>query len=338
VSPHPERRIDRSSATSEPLRLLLVDDDAIYRAYAAVLMRRLGFWVDTAEDGQAALDRLAQGRYDIAIIDYEMPRMKGLETISRIRADESAKSLYAVMLTAREDIDTKLTALDAGFDDFMTKASSEREIIAKMVAARRVAARQRTMDVAIRDLYGLATRDDLTGVFNRRFFISESERLLAEQTVLNVVLLDLDNFKEVNDTYGHLAGDDVLRDVGLSLQSTTRPEDVVARFGGDEFVIAVPHLEIPLVERIEERLGRAVAELEWGRETRFRVGVSTGIASSRLMEKPTLARLLSVADRDMYKNKWVRKHPDLRPELYEYPAQERNVVERLLHDGAAPGK
>lgn len=328
---NPERRLSAPATSDNPLRLLIIDDDDNYRAFVAALTRRLGFWVDTASDGEAGLQRLRNAAYDIAIIDHEMPRLSGIGLIKELRADERTKPLYAMMLTAREDVGTKLTALDAGFDDFLTKASSEAEIVAKLVAARRLASRHRTLDMAARDLYGLATRDDLTGTFNRRFFISEAERLLAEGAALNVVLLDVDEFKHVNDAYGHLAGDAVLRDVGTALLSNTRTDDVVARFGGDEFVVGIPHLEVDVIERIARRLERAVAELQWTAGTAaFRVGVSSGYASSRLLEKPTLAQLLNAADRDMYKNKWMRKNPELRPELYEYPAGDRDVVERLL--------
>ncbi|MFL6246607.1 MAG: response regulator [Thermoanaerobaculia bacterium] len=324
-----ERRQGGAPASAQSLRLLVVDDDPAYRAYAAAITRRLGFWVDVAVDGESALQHLAVGAYDIVIIDQEMPRLTGAETIARIRASEELKTLYAIMLTAREDIDTRLTALDGGFDDFLTKSSPEREIVAKLVAARRLASRQRTMSVALRDLYGLATRDDLTGVFNRRFFISETERLLIEDTAVNVILMDLDGFKHVNDTYGHLAGDEVLRDVGTALQSTTRSDDVVARFGGDEFVMTVPYVDILTVERIAARVTQAIAALRWSWNPAFRIGVSVGIASSSLLENATVATLVDVADRDMYKNKWVRKHPDLRPELYEYPAHDRNVLDLL---------
>jgi diguanylate cyclase (GGDEF)-like protein len=324
-----ERRNPPPRDAGPPLRLLVVDDDPNYRTYVAVLTRRLGFWVDVAADGQAAIDRLAQGVYDVVIIDQEMPRLTGLDTITRIRAGEATKGIYAVMLTGRDDVDIKLRALEAGFDDFLTKGSSEPEIVAKLVAARRLATRQRTMDVALRDLYGLVSRDDLTGLFNRRSFISETERMLAEGTPVGVVLLDLDDFKRVNDTYGHLTGDRVLRDVAVALQSSTRAEDVVARFGGDEFVIAIPDLGIETIERIAGRLTAAIEALEWTVAQTFRIGVSNGIASSLLLAKPTLVGLVEAADRDMYKNKWIRKHPDLRPELYEYPADDRDVVERL---------
>ena len=324
-----ERRQTPPEDSEHPLRILLVDDDANYRAWVAALTRRLGFWVDTAEDGEAALHRLSTAPYDAAIIDQEMPCLSGIELIRKLRAQEETKAIYAVMLTGREDMDTKLTALEAGFDDFLNKASTESELVAKLIAARRLASRQRTMKIAVRDLYGLAIRDDLTGAFNRRFFISESERLLAEGSIVNLVLLDIDDFKRINDTYGHLAGDEVLRGVGAALQSNTRPDDVVARFGGDEFIVTIPDAGVDVVERIAERLTAAIAALRWGTEEVFHVGVSAGFASSRFLEKPTLAQLVNAADRDMYKNKWIRKHPDLRPELYEYPSQERDVAELL---------
>ena len=332
VTPHPDRRQDGPARSAEPLRILLIDDDPNYRAFAGALTRRLGFWVDAAQDGESGLQRLGQGAYDIVVVDYQMPGLSGLETIGRIRAAEATKGLYAIMLTACEDIDTKLLALEAGFDDFLTKGSPEREIVAKLIAARRVALRQRTMNVAMRDLYGMAVHDDLTGVFNRRFFISEAERLLAEGATVNVVILDLDDFKRVNDTYGHLAGDEVLRDVGIALQTNTRPEDIVARFGGDEFLVAIPDVDVATVEKIAERLTNAIAALQWSSAKPFRVGASAGFASSRLLERPTLAQLFNAADRDMYKNKWLRRHPDERPELYEYPAQARDATQRLLND------
>ncbi len=330
VTTQSDRRAAAPADSVQPLRLLIVDDDDNYRTYVAALARRLGFWVDTAVHGEAALDRLAQGTYDVAVVDQEMPRLNGVETIRRIREQPSTNDLFAIMLTGREDVDTKLAALDAGFDDFLTKSSSEPELIAKLVAARRLAARHRSMDAAIRDLYSLSTRDDLTGVFNRRFFISEAERMLAERVPLNVILIDIDDFKQINDTFGHLTGDGVLRDIGTALHTNTRAEDIVARFGGDEFIVAVPQLEVETIERIASRLTLALEALRWDTPHAFHVGASAGIASSHLLASPTLIQLITVADRDMYKNKWLRKHPGVRPELYEYPSRDRDVVERLF--------
>ena len=311
VNLHLDRRRTDDPADAEPLRLLVADDDADYRAYIVALTRRVGFVVEAVPDGQAAIEALAAGNYHAAAIDHSMPRLTGIELIARVRATDETRGIYAVMLTGHEDMDTKIAALHAGFDDFVAKSSAEVEVVARLAAARRVAARQRKMDVAIRELYGLATRDELTGLFNRRFFMAEVDRMLAQGIPVSVILFDLDDFKQVNDTHGHLVGDSVLRDVGALFHRSTRPQDIVARLGGDEFVMAVPLLHLEDIERIAARLASDVHALRWVVDGgAFTLGISTGIASSRLLPQPTLPRVLNAADGDMYKNKWLRKHPD----------------------------
>jgi len=313
VKPVPERRRGNpgNETDSDALRLLVVEDEPTYSAYISALTRRLGFRVEAASDGAAALEQLKQKHFDVAIIDQNMPRMTGVELIGKIRAERRIKSLYTMMLTASEDVDTKLEALNSGFDDFLTKASSELEIAAKLVAARRIAARQRMLDVTIRELYGLATRDELTGVFNRRFLLSEGERLLKDGAVLNLILFDLDGFKAINDTFGHIAGDRVLHDVGALFDRQTRPQDLIARYGGDEFVMVIADLPLADIERVALRLSAEVNALRWiaGAES-FSVTVTTGVASSSDLPKPSMTQLLNAADGDLYRNKSLRNHPD----------------------------
>jgi two-component system, cell cycle response regulator len=314
-------------ALEPPLRVLVAEDDADYRAWIVALTRRIGCSVDPAQDGLEAFELLMRNSYDIAVIDHDMPRLNGVDLIARMRENDRTATVYAVMLTAADDMDAKLRALGAGFDDFLGKGSPEAEIVAKLGVARRIAARQRRMDTAVRELRGLATRDELTGVFNRRVFVAETERLLAQGTALSIVLFDLDDFKVVNDTYGHIAGDRVLRDVGAVFYRNTRPEDLIARYGGDEFVMIVPHLDVPHIESLAHRLAREVRALQWsvGSGEPFTVGVTTGMASSRLLAEPTVTQLLDAADRDLYKNKWMRRNPNENPELYEYPHEGRPV-------------
>ncbi|HEX7708521.1 MAG TPA: diguanylate cyclase [Thermoanaerobaculia bacterium] len=314
MSPDVERR---KSPVSEPtaLRLLIVDDDPAYRAWIATLTKRLGYGVETAEDGVVGLERLLGEHFDVVIVDQEMPRMSGLELIAGIRSESSLTGLYAVMLTGHDDIETKLAALATGFDDFLSKSSQEVEIAAKLVAARRVATRQLSLDVTARELYGLANRDELTGLFNRRFFISHTQELLAQgAAAVSIILFDLDDFKTINDTYGHVAGDQILRDVGSLFHRTTRLEDVIARYGGDEFVMVIPDLEVSDIEAIAKRLSTEVRALLWqAGASAFGIGVTTGVASSRLLTAPTVEQLLNAADRDLYRGKWLRKHPGTQP-------------------------
>jgi two-component system cell cycle response regulator len=325
----PARRASDPAVEAGPsLRVLIVDDDPHYRRFLESVVRRHGWLTSTAEDGEAAFAILGREAFDLLVVDYEMPRLDGMELIRRVRGDEAVRHVYAVMLTARGDVETKIAALSAGFDDFMPKSAAEAEIVAKLLATRRVLARQQNLDVAMRRLYGLATRDELTGVFNRRFFLDETAGFLERNVPLCLVLFDLDDFKVVNDTYGHLAGDRILRDIGALFHAATRAEDLIARYGGDEFVLVATRVAVPIVERLTARLVAGIGELCWSAGTRsFGISATTGMASSTLLPSATVEQLLNVADRDLYKNKWLRKHPHQTAAMYDaLPPREDLVI------------
>jgi diguanylate cyclase (GGDEF)-like protein len=314
------RRTDPEGGDSAPLRALVVDDDQGYRSYLTELLGSFGFTVVAVGDGAEALAVLAnESLFHLLLIDAEMPGVSGFGVISAIRTNDVYSDVYAIMVTARDTIETKVAALRLGFDDFLSKSATEVEIGAKINAARRLVARHKLLDDTVRELYGLATRDELTGLFNRRYFFAESERMLAEGTPISLVFFDLDEFKRVNDTLGHLAGDRILRDIGSLFLRHTRHEDFIARYGGDEFVMLVTSMPQPEVEHLAARMAADISSAQWtfGTET-FSIGVTTGIAVSSLLEKPTVAQLLSAGDRDLYKNKWLRKHPEKDPDLYRY--------------------
>lgn len=320
MSDKPLRRRSDAEPAEPNLRALVVDDDENYRLFLSAVGSRFGFATVSATDGEQALEILnSSPLFDLLLIDFEMPRQNGLQTIALVRSDDRFADAFAVMITAREDVQTKIDALRLGYDDYITKGSSELEITAKLSAARRVVLRQKKLDNAVRELYGLATRDELTGLYNRRFFFSEAERMLDADETINLIFFDLDEFKHVNDTFGHHAGDRILHDIGTMFTNRTRHEDIVARYGGDEFVMLVPALAPSEAEFVAKRLAGALAELTWtfGEET-FHMSVSSGIACSSLIAQPTLPQLLGAADRDLYKNKWLRRNPDLDPSLYEY--------------------
>ena len=341
MSSHGRRRTDLEGSEDSPLRALVVDDEEDDRIYLGVLLRRLGFSLTYAEDGAAAMVHVGSEAFDLLVIDCEMPRMNGIELIDRVRASEHCSDSYALMLTARTDVETKIAALRAGFDDFLMKTINETEIVAKIGAARRLIVRQRRLDAAVRELYGLATRDELTGLFNRRFFFAEAERRLAEGAPVGVVFFDLDGFKQINDTYGHLAGDRILRDVGSLFLRRSRHEDLIARYGGDEFVMLIASIHPAEIERIAARLCEEIGSMQWTiAGTTIHVGITSGFAASSLLNHPALELLLEAGDRDLYKNKWLRTHPEAESGRYEYDrdssARASDLLEfRALLDGRA---
>lgn len=323
LTPPSRRRHDSSSHEPLPsVRVLVVDDDDNFRAWITHLMRRLGFAVQTANDGEEALALLRADSFDLLISDYQMPRVDGFELIRAIRADDALAHQYAVMLTSREDSESKVTALTIGYDDFLTKGCTEVEVVAKVVAAKRVVARQRTLAVAAREWQTLASRDELTGVSTRRALFDEAESHLRRGRSIGLAILDLDDFKPINDTFGHLTGDRILRDLGALFLGRTRANDVIARYGGDEFLLLVTDATLDDLNGAAERMLDEIRSRRWelGGQS-IGVTASAGIAHSSLLPNATLEQLLEAADRDLYAHKWVKKHPGANPELYRYPGR-----------------
>ena len=296
--------------------------------YLRTLVRRLGCHVATADDGADALAKLAAGAFDMLLSDLEMPKLNGLDLIEHVRAHSGVGSIYAVMITSRGDVQSKVEALARGYDDFLPKSAVEVEVRARIEAARRMLDRERVRNEEIERWRALAMRDELTGVGTRRTFVDRTASVLAEGRRTAVLLFDLDDFKHINDTHGHLTGDRILRDVGSLLLNNIRREDVVARYGGDEFVLLIPDIDLEEATSIAERLASDLTQLCWlvGTET-VRISACTGVAHSTLLPTSTVDVLFDAADRELYAKKFLRKHPPVAPEeIYEYPVSEAPVV------------
>jgi PleD family two-component response regulator len=281
-----DRRREKDPEQDFPASVLIVDDDANYRRWLARLLDGLPLHVVEAEDGEEALAILDAVRIDLLLLDRNMPRMNGIETLAALRAREKASDVFAIMLTAWDSADVRIEALDRGFDDFLPKNASDPEIIAKINASRRIVARHRALNVEIRELYNLSIRDPLTGLFNRRYFDATCRMLLQSGIHAAALLVDLDNFKNVNDRWGHLAGDTVLRSVGEALMSTLRSEDLAD------------------AERVAARIEAAFAALTW-ESPQMPAGIHATIGVAATDDQaPDLAGLLAACDRDLYRRKW----------------------------------
>jgi diguanylate cyclase (GGDEF)-like protein len=302
------RKSDPQAGTR--LRILAVDDDRSYLAYLRLVLTRAGFEVDLAEDGATAVERIRAGaRADLLLVDLAMPGIDGIETVHQIQVDARLPRLYTILLTANSGTDVKLRALESGLDDFLTKMSSESEILAKIRSAARRLEFERQLHIENVELQTLALTDELTGISNRRALFHAGERLLSQGRPLAVALFDLDQFKAINDTYGHLVGDRVLADVGATFKANTRVEDIIGRYGGDEFVLLMPDATVDEAWQAADRLLVRIRQLTWTIGGKLlTVNAQCGVAVAPL-NGTTLSELIAYGDQALYKTKRRRSTP-----------------------------
>ena len=277
---------------------LVVDDSRSARQHAAALLSMYGFRVIEAADGEAGLAMLdANPDIRLAIVDQEMPGMKGHEFTRRLRARHARDHLAIIGISGTSDGSLVPRFLKSGANDFLHKPFSREEFFC------RVSQNIDQLEL-IGTLQDLATRDFLTGLPNRRHFLAECHALLpntlGRQQSVTAAIIDIDHFKHINDTYGHEAGDVALKAVAQAIARHSGTQDLVARFGGEEFCALVPYLgESESVEYFESLRAQIEAlEVDVGGQT-LRMTVSIGVFRTRFPGQ-TLNHLLSEADRRLY--------------------------------------
>jgi two-component system, cell cycle response regulator len=299
-------------STATPLRLLLVEDEPTQLLLTQRMLRQGGYEVETASDGATALEKLATGRFQLLVTDWEMPGMDGPTLCRKVRATRLPGYLYILLLTGQIATRSVVIGLEAGADDYVRKPADEAELLARLAAGRRIVQLEQSLRDANAQIQRLSVTDPLVSAFNRRYL---NEQLLQEvdlarrkQQPLSVILADLDYFKSINDQYGHQIGDEVLIHFVAEASSTLRDEtDWVARFGGEEFVVVLPGMQLPaavtVAENIRARCANAVIATEAG-ELKFTA--SFGVASLSAMPGSNSAAaiaLLREADAALYRSK-----------------------------------
>ncbi|MGD9126452.1 MAG: diguanylate cyclase [Planctomycetia bacterium] len=217
--------------------VLLVDDDPAMLRLLSRRLEKVGYSVRQVSSGDEAIHAIKEECPDYLITDWEMPGMSGVELCERVRALDLPQYVYILFLTVRSKMDSLVEGLDVGADDFLSKPVDKEELLARLRSAARIIRLER-------ELSAMARTDSLTGLMTRRAFYEtlrrDWERSVRSNTPISCVMLDIDFFKRVNDTYGHPAGDKTLKIVAKLLSQSIRANDLLCRYGGEEFCVILP--------------------------------------------------------------------------------------------------
>jgi diguanylate cyclase (GGDEF)-like protein len=289
--------------------VLIADDEAVSRRLLARMLSDSGYDVLAASDGGEAwriLERPDTPR--LAILDWMMPGMTGPQLCRKLRELNREPYTYVLLLTARTEKEDVVEGMDAGADDYVTKPFEAKELQVRLRAGRRILDLQADLMKAREALREQATHDPLTGLWNRYALLDalgrEHSRAGREGTPLAVIMADLDHFKHVNDTYGHLAGDAILREAAGRMQAAVRSYDLVGRYGGEEFLIVLPATSGPNAMQLAERLRATLAHEPVGHgSSRISVTASFGVTATGQAPSGDPQTLIRLADEALYRAK-----------------------------------
>jgi two-component system, cell cycle response regulator len=288
------------------VKILIADDSIVSRHLLEATLRKWGYDVTVACDGAEALQILErEDAPALIILDWMMPGMTGVEVCRRIRQRDGEPYTYILLLTSKSQKEDLIEGMEAGADDYITKPFDQNELQVRLRAGTRLVDLQAQLLKAREDLREQATHDSLTHLWNRSSILNELGRELArldrERRPLGVVIVDLDHFKHVNDTHGHLAGDAVLREAARRMQSAIRQYDSIGRYGGEEFLILFPGSSETDSFALAERLRKQLSGTEMSvNDCGLRVTASFGVTTARPGEKWSEEALIRRADEALY--------------------------------------
>lgn len=250
-------------------KVLLVEDDPIQARETEAILNNTGYEVFWAKDGINAIRLVKSLNPDIILLDLILPGLDGYAVCRWLKLDETAKGIPIIMLTVKKELSDKISGLHIGADDYLPKPYNELELNARIYASLRTKALQDELRIKNEQLEELlhkvnhmAITDALTGLYNRRKFhdtlTSEFARAKRYDTPFSLIMIDIDHFKEVNDNYGHNAGDAVLKGVSSLILKNTREIDTASRFGGEEFMVILPNTDFNNAKVFAERMLMAI--------------------------------------------------------------------------------
>jgi two-component system cell cycle response regulator len=293
-----------------PSSVLIIDDSDNVRDLIIRTLNEAALFDQyrEARDGIEGIKSLISAKADLIICDLEMPRMDGFKFMSLVNSRQDLRDIPILMLTGREDRDLKIKGLEQGACDYVTKPFDAGELVARVKVQLKIKALQDELKKSNELLKELSNTDPLTNLNNRRYLTKalNSELLRAERTgdCLSLIILDIDNFKKINDTYGHQNGDKVLSSIAKMTQTHLRCYDIAARYGGEEFVLVLPGTSLIGGEEVAERLREEVEATSFAPPMdKLTVTISLGVALFPSPLVDDMESLIRQADEALYRAK-----------------------------------
>jgi two-component system cell cycle response regulator len=302
---HPER--EAVSDKGRQGRILLIDDRAASHERLAMMLAD-EHRVDVESDPNNALIRAAEGRYDLVVVSLALENFDGLRLCSQLRSLDRTRNVPVLAISEGDSNARLVRGLEIGINDYLMRPIDKNELLARV----RTQIRKKRYTERLRDnvqmSIEMAITDPLTGLYNRRYMETHLGSLL-EQAVsrskpLTVLVIDIDYFKAINDTHGHDAGDDVLREFAVRIKKSIRGIDLACRYGGEEFVVVMPETDLTVATMVAERLRRRIATEPFPIQNGSRsVEVTISVGLSALGKGDTAATVLKRADAALYRAK-----------------------------------
>jgi two-component system cell cycle response regulator len=290
--------------------ILIVDDSELVRTQVVEVLRKVALFDNYHEavDGIEGLKILNATAIDVILCDLMMPNMNGFEFLAQVKSENGFKDIPVIILSGKGESVLKIKGLESGASDYVTKPFDAGELIARIMVQLNIKELQDDLRQTNKLLRELSITDYLTHLYNRRYMMDslgmEFLRTIRKKGELCLVLMDIDHFKSVNDTYGHQQGDMVLAAVAEAVQVELRRYDLAARYGGEEFAMVLPETSLHDGLAVAERLRQAVSEMVFPSPLQnLTVTISQGISALPSPDIDSVDVLISAADEALYRAK-----------------------------------
>ena len=299
-------------------KVLVIDDNAVIIRLASLLLAKKGHCVETATNGPQGIAVAKSFKPHVILLDVMMPEIDGYEVCRCLKADADTKDIPIIILTSRAEIVDKVKGLELGAADYVQKPFDHEELQARVTTQVKMKILWDELQEKNKLLEELVKKDGLTNLYNHRYFhdrmVEEFNRCKRYGLSVSCVFMDIDFFKKINDTYGHQAGDEILKKLAEIILANIRDVDIAARYGGEEFALILPHTSIANAAKFSERVRSSVDETDFRFDgNSIKVTVSLGIASFPAHHPNTHTDIIRFADEALYAAKTAGRN---RVELY----------------------